>query len=300
MVTGKVVAPRKRKLPRTPLLTPGRGIALALSGGAALGWAHIGALRLLAEHEIPIGAVAGSSIGALAALCLAHHRLDALEEIAATATPRRILAYLDLDIHRGAFLGGRRIARELALHFGDIQLQDLAIPTAIVATDLDDACEIRLTEGSAIEAVRASMALPGLFRPVFHGGRMLIDGGVIANLPVAAARALCPQLPVVAIDLIGDYAGHVGPLRGLPRSAFTILRSAFQIMAVQQTRDAIALDRPDIVVVPAIGHLGAVAFTHASELMALGREATLAALPQIKALAGIAQKTGKREKLPKA
>ncbi len=282
-----------------PLLKPGDGIALALGGGAALGWAHIGALRVLAEEKVPIGAVAGTSIGALAALCLAHDRLDALEEIAAHATTRRILAYLDPEWHRGAILGGRRISRELALHFGDVQLQDMAIPLSIVAADLDDCREVRLTEGSAIQAVRASMALPGVFRPVLHEGRILIDGGVLANLPVAAARALAPTLPLVAIDLMADYAGHVGALRGLPRSFFTVMRSGFQMMAVQQTRDTITRHCPEMVIEPLIGHLGSGAFTQAGELMRLGREATLAALPRIKILAETAQKAGSASHLHK-
>lgn len=270
-----------------PLLRRHRGIALALSGGAALGWAHIGALRVLAEENVPIGAVAGASIGALAALCLAAGRLDALEEIATGATHRRILTYLDLTFQRGAMLGGRRIARELAVHFGDTMLETLPIPIAIVTSDLDTADEVRITHGPAIPAVRASMALPGLFEPVTIDGRVLIDGGVIANLPVGAARIIAPDLPVVAVDLMGDYEGHVGDLRGGVRSAFATVRSAFLMMAVQQTRASIALDRPEVLVQPAIGHLGTAAFSRASELMALGREAMIAALPQIHAAAGM-------------
>lgn len=277
---------------RDPYLNPRHGIALALGGGAALGWAHIGALRVLAEKKVPIGAVAGTSIGALAAVCLAHDRLDALEELASTTTYSRVLGYLDPEFGRGAMLGGRRIARELAFHFGDIRLENLGLPIAVVAADLDLAEEVRLTHGSAIDAVRASMALPGIFRPVSIDGRLLIDGGVLANLPVAAARALVPGLPVVAIDLMSDYAGHVGALRGRPRTAIATVRSAFQIMALQQTRQTIALEHPAIVVSPQIGHLGSSAFTHAAELMQLGREATLAALPQIKQLIITAQKTG--------
>jgi len=275
----------KARPARAPLLDSRHGIALALGGGAALGWAHIGALRVLAEKKVPIGAVAGTSIGALAAVCLAHDRLDALEQLASTTTYSRVLGYLDPEFGRGAILGGRRIARELAVHFGDIRLENLSLPISIVTADLDEAVEVRLTSGSAIDAVRASMALPGIFRPVSIDGRMLIDGGVLANLPVAAARALVPGLPVVAIDLMSDYAGHVGAMRGRPRSAIATVRSAFQIMALQQTRATIALDHPEIVISPRIGHLGSSAFTHAGELMQLGRDAALAALPQIKALA---------------
>ena len=218
---------------KQPLLRRGEGIALALGGGAALGWAHIGALRVLAEEEIPIGAVSGTSIGALAALCLAADRLDALQEIASSATYARMLTYLDLQFNRSAILGGRRIARELALHFGDIRLEDLPIPISIVTADLDTADEVRLIAGPAIPAVRASMALPGIFSPVEIDGRILIDGGVVANLPIGALRIIAPDLPIVAIDLMGDYKGHVGDRRGTGRSALAILRSAYLIMAMQ-------------------------------------------------------------------
>ncbi|WP_294391537.1 patatin-like phospholipase family protein [uncultured Sphingomonas sp.] len=264
-------------------------VALALGGGAALGWAHIGVIRVLQQEGIEIGAVAGTSIGAIAALCVAAGRVDVLEDIALGATHRRVLAYLDPALGTGAWFGGRRIARELTQHFGRLRLEDLPIPTALVATDLHSAEEVRLRAGPAISAVQASIALPGVFRPVLRDGRLLIDGGMVANVPIGAARALRPGLPVVAVDVMGDYAGYIQASgEAGRRSALGTIRAGFLMMTVQQTRQAVALHPPRVLITVPVLHLGTGAFTRAEELIRLGREAALAALPDIVA----AQKAG--------
>ena len=261
-------------------------IALALGGGAALGWAHIGVLRVLEEEGIAVGAVAGTSIGALAGLCLAAGKLDVLEEIALGATRGRVLSYLDPCFGRGAFLGGKRIARELEGHFAGMTFADLAMPLAMVAADLDTAEEVRLTSGPVIDAVQASMALPALFQPVVRDGRTLIDGGMVAALPVGAARALAPGLPLVAIDLLGDFAGHVAGVTGggRARSAIATARSAFLMMMAAQTRQTIALVPPALTLALPVGGYGTGAFTAARPLIAIGRTAAEKALPQIRAI----------------
>ncbi|WP_162875475.1 patatin-like phospholipase family protein [Sphingomonas crusticola] len=262
----------------------GKGVSLALGGGAARGWAHIGALDVLQEEGIKVDAVAGTSIGALAALCFVTGRLDILETIALGATHRRVLAYLDPHLGRGAWLGGRRIARELTTHFAGLQLEDLPIPIALIAADLETAEEVRLTSGAAISAVQASIGLPGIFRPIARDGRLLIDGGMVANVPIAAARALAAHSPVVAIDLMGDYAGYIrASTHDGQRSALGTLRSAFLMMVTQQTRLAVALDPPEVMIAIPAGHISTGAFTRAAELIRLGREAATAALPAIRA-----------------
>jgi len=269
--------------PETPSPARGTGVALALGGGAARGWAHIGALHALREEGIEVAAVAGTSIGALAALSFAADRLDILEAIALGATHRHVLAYLDPHLGRGAWLGGRRIARELEQHIGAIQLEDLPIPVALIAADLMTGEEVRLTSGPAVTAAQASIGLPGIFRPIERDGRLLIDGGMVSNLPVGAARVLAGGRPVVAIDLMGDYAGYIRASSpdGHP-SALGTVRSAFLMMTVQQTRQAVALDPPDVLVTIPAGHISTSAFTRAVELIRIGREAVVAALPAIR------------------
>ncbi|WP_404712703.1 patatin-like phospholipase family protein [Sphingomonas sp. MMS24-J13] len=272
---------------------PPGGVALALGGGAARGWAHIGVLRVLEEEGIHVGAIAGTSIGAMAALCFAGGRLDVLEAIARGATHGRVLAYLDPHLGRGGWLGGRRIARELNLYFAGLRLEDLPIPTALIAADLDTAEEVRLITGPAISAVQASIGLPGVFYPTMRDGRALIDGGMVANLPIAAARSLAPGLPVIAVDLMGDYEGYAraSSTKG-QRSALSTVRAAFLMMITQQTKLVTSIDPPDVLITVPAGHIGTGAFTRADELIALGRDATKTKLPAIRA-AMAAQKIGK-------
>ena len=144
---------------------------------------------------------------------------------------------------------------------------------------------MRLSAGPLVDAVTASMALPALFRPVRRDGRTLIDGGMVCNIPVAAARALAPGLPVVAVDLMGDYEGHVRAFaaRG-DRSAMATLRGAFLMMMRQLERQSLALDAPDVLISLPLGHLSTGAFHRAEELIGLGREAARASLAAIRAL----------------
>ena len=260
-----------------------KGIALALGGGAALGWAHIGVLRILEEDGIAVRAIAGTSIGALAALCFAAGKLDVLEAIARGTTSRRVLSYLDPSFSRGGWLGGRRLARELEQHFGTLRLETLPVPIALVAADLDTADEVRMTSGPAVSAVQASMALPGLFRAVDRDGRSLIDGGMVATLPIGAARAIGEGVPVVAVDLLSDYDGHARAARR-PRSAPNTLSGAVLMMFARQTQAAVANDPPDVLMTLPVGHIATGAFTRADELIAIGREAASAALPRIRAV----------------
>ena len=258
-------------------------MALALGGGAARGWAHIGALHALQEQGIAISAIAGTSIGALTALCFAADRLDTLEGIALGATHARVLAYLDPYLGRGAWLGGRRIARELEQHIGSLRLEDLPVPISLVAADLNSGEEVRLTSGPAVTAVQASIGLPGIFRPIERDGRLLIDGGMVSNLPIGAARSIARESPVIAIDLMGDYVGYVRASSpdGHP-SAIGTVRSAFLMMTIQQTRQAVAINPPDVLITIPAGHIGTSAFTRAPELIRLGHDAVIAALPAIR------------------
>ena len=173
------------------------GIAVALGGGAALGWAHIGVLRALDEKGIPVRAAAGTSIGALAAVAYAANKLDALERIARSTSWLRMLSYLDIHLRPGAMLGGRSIMRDLDVHFGRVQFRDLWIPSAAVAADLVTGKPVIIDHGPVNPAIMASIAIPGLFRPVQYDGHFLVDGGVVMPVPVRAARQIAPTLPVL-------------------------------------------------------------------------------------------------------
>ena len=259
---------------------PVPGVALALGGGAALGWAHIGVIRALAARQVPIVAAAGTSIGALVAVCLAGGKLDALEEIARTATFWRTLRYLDLRF-RGGVLGGRPIMAELKTHFADARLEELSMPCAAVAADLITGAALTITEGPVIEAVMASVAIPGVFRPVARCGALLADGGLISPVPVAAARQIS-SAPVLAVNLTGDYvrraaaAGLSADSNPQTLSAMRITRASIGLLLATLAQRELALEPADVTLSPRIGHIDVADFTKADALIAAGEAAVLA------------------------
>ncbi len=262
-------------------------LALALGGGAGLGWAHIGVLRALLARGVVIDAVAGTSIGAVAAVCLAADRLDTLEELARSANLRKVVRFLDVNLRRGSLLGGRAVARELRKHFGELQLEALAIPCAVLAADLVSGTEVVLTTGSIVEAVRASIAIPGIFPPVRHGDMMLVDGGVLNPVPVRAVRALSTA-PVIAINLQGDYVRRAAI--GMPQdkrvlTPMRVGRAGISLLLAQLARQSLALDPPDLELALAVGHIHVRNFTKAHELIEIGADAVELNWPVIAALA---------------
>lgn len=264
-------------------------VALALGGGAALGWAHIGVLRALERHGIGLAAVAGTSIGALAAVCAAADRLDVLEGLARSANIRTVLRYLDPHLRKGAMLGGRGIARQLEAHLGDRRLEALAHPCAVVAADLLTGDAVVLREGPTVAAVRASIAIPGIFAPVVMGDRLLVDGGLVMPVPVAAARQLSNR-PVIAVNLQSDYRRRIEAVGLRPRrgrmapTTMGITRASIGLLLTQLARQSLVLDPPDLELALPVGHIDVRDFTRAHELIAIGDAAVEGALPQIKRL----------------
>ncbi|WP_310496596.1 patatin-like phospholipase family protein [Sandarakinorhabdus sp.] len=260
-------------------------IALALGGGAGLGWAHIGAIQALEARGCEIVAVAGTSIGAIAAVCLAAGRLNVLEDIARAANGRQVVRFLDFDPRRGSMLGGRAVQRQLRLHFGHEQLERLHIPVAVVAADLVSGEEVILTRGPVVESVFASIAIPGVFPPLQRGGQMLVDGGVVAPVPVRAARQISAA-PVVAINLLGDYARRgEGHFAGRRMSPLRVGRASLSLITSHIAKLDLMLDPPDVLLTPALGHVDPGNFTRAAELIALGEDAVVQCWDQIAALA---------------
>jgi NTE family protein len=165
-------------------------IGIALGSGGARGWCHIGVLRELDAMGIAVDVIAGSSMGAMVGAAHAAGRLDALEDWARALTLRSIMPLIDMRIGGGGLVKGEgilTILREIGLPQG---FEDLALPFTATATDLRRGREIWLREGDLVRAVRASISIPGVLRPLWHEGRWLIDGGVVNPVPVSAARAL--------------------------------------------------------------------------------------------------------------
>ncbi len=182
-------------------------IGLALGGGAARGFAHIGIVRTLVAHGIIPNVVVGTSIGAVVGGAYASGHLDTLETWARSLQPRNILSYLDIRLNGSGLIGGAKLATELEAAMGQSLIEDLPVKFATVATEVRTGHEIWLTHGPIVDAMRASYALPGIFSPVLIGDRWLVDGALVNPVPVSAARAMGAEI-VIAANLSSDVFTH--------------------------------------------------------------------------------------------
>src|SRR5476651_788527 len=149
-------------------------IGLALGGGVARGFAHIGVLRALEKHGIVPDIVVGTSIGAVVGAAYLAGKLDVMEEWARSLNRFRILSYLDFRVRSAGFINGNRLVAALHEHLGDIKIEDLDRPFVAIATDLATGHEVWLRQGPLVDALRASFSLPGIFAPVMLDHRWLV------------------------------------------------------------------------------------------------------------------------------
>jgi NTE family protein len=184
-------------------------IGLALGGGVARGWAHIGAIRALIEAGIRPDIIAGTSIGAVVGGAYLAGKLDILEKWARSLNRRKMMSYMDVRWGGSGFMRGERLARVLNHYMGDVRIEEFDRKYAAVTCDLRTGYEVWLQQGPIVPAMRASYALPGAFEPVKVDGRFMIDGALVNPVPVSACRALGAHM-VIAISLNGDAFGPIG------------------------------------------------------------------------------------------
>ncbi|KQT82736.1 patatin-like phospholipase family protein [Aurantimonas sp. Leaf443] len=301
---GKPPATVTTRAPRPPK----HGVALALGGGAARGWAHIGVLRALDEAKIPISMIAGTSIGALVGGCYLAGKLDELESFARSLTRRGMMRFLDLRFGGGGLIGGMRLSKRLADSLGTIDIEDLTRPLVCVACEARHGHEVWLDSGSLILAMRASYALPGVFEPVVCGERRLLDGALVNPVPVNVCRVFEEPF-VVAVNLHYDLFGRAAVMRlraegdtsrlrpaepvmqpdgsktPITRSEkLSISRSmvdAFNIIQDRISRARLAGDPPDLALQPRVRDIGLSEFFRAAEAIDLGYEATMTRIKEI-------------------
>lgn len=292
---------------------PPKGIALALGGGVARGWAHIGVLRALDEAGIKIDMIAGTSIGALVGGCYLAGKLDALEEFARSLTKRRIFGLLDFNFGGNGLLGGMKLTQQMREHIDGLLIEDLPKPYIAVATEIRTGHEIWVSSGSLITAMRASYALPGVFEPVLCNGRMLVDGALVNPVPVSVCRAYEQPL-VIAVNLHYDLFGRAavvkhnagqltvehdapplaaGPNRGAAnresRLGVTgVMIEAFNIIQDRIARARLAGDPPDLSINPKLSHIGLAEFHRAEETIRIGYEAAKTQIADLKHMQVIA------------
>lgn len=181
-------------------------LALALGGGAARGWAHVGVIRALEAHNIKPDIVCGTSIGALVGAAYASGELDRFEAWIKRLTIMDIVTFMDVSLN-GGLIKGEKLMAFFEKTFVDRPIESLGVPFAAVACDLHTGAEVWLRDGSTADAVRASLALPGLLTPVHYRGKTLVDGGLVNPVPVSVARAMGADI-VIAVDLNADLIGR--------------------------------------------------------------------------------------------
>jgi NTE family protein len=262
-----------RKLDRPQEATPAlrTGIGLALGGGFARGFAHLGVLQVLEQKRIPISCIAGTSVGSI--LGAAYASGAPLARIIATC---RTLRFRDIARWRVSRLGlasNQRLGELIERVFDSRQFEDLRIPMAVVATDLNSGEPVVLNHGSLVDAIRASCAFPGLFEPVEIGTRCLADGGLVAPVPTRAARDLGADF-VLGIS-VGMQDGH----RGSPTNVFQVMTRA--VSAAQKHQLEVWERHADLVLRPDVQSIAWDQFERADEAIEAGAAITRLALPRI-------------------
>lgn len=293
-------------------------IGLVLGSGSARGWAHIGVIRALQQAGIQPDLVCGASIGAVVGAAYALGELDRFEQWARGLTGRTVFSFMDFKL-TGGMLKGERVIDFFRSRFSDRPIEALDIPFAAVATGLHSGSEVWLRTGSTADAVRASMALPGLFTPAQRDGRLLVDGGLVNPVPVSLARALGADI-VIAVDLNADLIGRhlrhgpaqaavpasepsIGWLQNLQRSlgwhrdeaaaqdatppippVLEVLTSGIHIMQVRITRSRMSGDPPEFTIAPRLSHLSLLDFHRAHEAIEAGEQAAQESLGLLREL----------------
>lgn len=272
-------------------------ITLALSGGGSRGVAHLGVLRALEQHGFRIRALAGTSIGAIVGAFYAFgYPTDEMESIFASVDLSRLLYGWPL-VEGPGLLGVRGVADFLRTHLGNRDIEDLNLPFAAIAVDLESRREIILKKGGVVDAVLGSMAVPGIFPPRDYPPYRLVDGGTLNPVPVSAARALSPSLPVVAVNLYPPLDQPSTPI-SLPLSgpktlieqiarlnitqAFQIFAESIDIGQRQMTEMRLQMDRPDVLISPDVGEIGLLDNVDVARVARQGELATLAVMPELK------------------
>jgi NTE family protein len=301
--------PGRARMPAAPEKGKASALGIALGSGSARGWAHIGVLQALAEAGVEPVVVCGTSVGALVGAMYACDRLDAFADWVGDLNLIEIARYMDIRlVEGGGFVQGKRLMDFLSRFTGDLQIEEMPKEFAAVAADLNSGREVWFRTGPLLDALRASIALPGIFTPVEFNGQWLVDGGLVNPVPVSLCRAMGART-VIAVNLNGDIVGKhlrrrdeiaaggtestekkllekissglkkraasLGAAppnqRGWPPGLFEVMAGSINIMQDRITRSRMAGDPPDVILAPRLSHVGLLEFDRAGEAIEEGR-----------------------------
>jgi len=264
-----------RRVPKTleGSATP-EGVGLALGGGFARGFAHLGVLQVLEQNRIPIACITGTSVGSI--LGAAYASGVPLPRIAAVCRGIHFRDFGRWRISRQGLASNDRMKDLVRRCFNALTFEELLIPTAVVATDLGTGEPAVITSGDLVDAIRASCAFPGLFEPVQIGGRCLADGGLVAPVPTQAAAEMGPRCVMGVSVGFNKWDGSI------PTNLFQIVTRA--VSAAQKHQNASWERYADILVEPEVQDIEWDQFQRADEAIAAGAVAARRALPRLRKL----------------
>lgn len=272
-------------------------ITLALGGGGTRGAAHIGVLRVLEKAGFVIRAISGTSIGSLiGAFYAAGYPVDKIQSIFSQVDQSKLYGWPLSD--GPGLLGVHGIYEFIKTHLGDSRIESLKIPYAAIAVDMISNREIIFRQGSVVDAIMGSIAVPGLFPPKIIGAYRLIDGGTLDPVPVRAARGIRPDLPVVAVTLMSPLDIPATSLISLTESnplakqlarmnitqAFQVFAGSVDIASREMAELRLALDKPEVIVRPDVGKINILDKVDVDEIVRRGESAMEAVLPDAQAV----------------
>jgi len=299
-------------------------IGIALGSGAARGWSHIGILNTLAEMNVKPDVIAGTSIGALVGAAYANNQQQQLEAWVRSLTWKEIVSFLDLSIVPGGLIQGDKLMEFARSYAPEANIEELPILFGAVATELATGREVWIREGKLLDAVRASISLPGLFKPAKRGGQWLVDGGLVDPVPISLCRAMGAEI-VIAVNLNANIVGkhsrdRISKLENEVAAkaelwdrisdsfkrklnegrrelliqvlgenhdspgAYEVLATSLNIMQDRITRSRLAGEPPDLLLEPKLSHIGLMDFDKADEAIAEGRACVEKATNQLQTL----------------
>lgn len=251
-------------------------ISLVLSMGGARGIAHIGVIEELLEHHYEIASITGSSMGAMVGAMYATGKLEECKQWMCGWDKRKMWQLADISLSRDGLVRGDRFIRELKQIIPEIQIEDLPIPYAALATDIVHDCEVKFTSGSLFDAIRASISIPMLFRPFRRGDQVLVDGGILNPLPLNHAIRTEGDM-LVAVDV--NAPATEGRRKRL--TPYLQLTKSSRLMMQQITRYQLAANPPQLLVHMSGDEYDMMEFHHASAIVESGRLAARRSLETI-------------------
>jgi len=255
-------------------------LGLALGGGGAKGFAHLGILEVLTEAGIEFDIVAGTSIGAFIGAVYVSDKLEELKNYAVNIGITDIPFLLGPTWPQGGLFSGKVLGKLIDEYIHIENIEDLKKPFATVCIDLNSGEVVTFTEGNLKRAVRASTSIPGLFKPVLFEGKLLVDGGVLESVPDQAVRDLGADF-IVAIDLLSDLSGNQTFNNGKPPSIVEVVQRS-SILAQRKITELKFKERPpEIVISPPLSHIKVMDFHNGKAIVEIGREAAKKVLPEL-------------------